>query len=137
MMVDSGALVQPHRPGTLAAGSQKFLSSTPVTSGLLTKIQSYDPGRVGIVAGDARFACLLENIVSRAILPDVSTENLIEKTRSTWTVVISAAWNNYRYPVLPFARLPPVVNFNTYPQAPIVPVSPVFDDAFRPLCQPD
>ncbi|KAG9719802.1 pentatricopeptide repeat protein, partial [Aureobasidium melanogenum] len=85
------------------------------------------------IAGDARFTCLLENIVSRAILPDVSTENLIEKTlinldRSD----LSRLWNNYRYPVLPSPVYPPVVNFNAFPQAPMVPVSPVFDDAFDP-----
>ncbi|KAG9963326.1 pentatricopeptide repeat protein, partial [Aureobasidium melanogenum] len=136
MMVDNGALVNPIAEHLVASfGSQEISQLNPSDIGLLTKIQSrmiLDESAPEI-AGDARFTCLLENIVSRAILPDVSTENLIEKTlinldRSD----LSRLWNNYRYPVLPSPVYPPVVNFNAFPQAPMVPVSPVFDDAFDP-----
>ena len=136
MMVDNGALVDPMAEHLVASfGPQEISQLNPGDIGLLTKIQSrmiLDESAPGI-AGDARFACLLENIVSRAILPDVSTENLIEKTlinldRSD----LSRLWNNYRYPVLPSPVYPPVMNFNPFAQPPPAPVSPVFDDAFDP-----
>ncbi|KAI5197772.1 hypothetical protein E4T39_07113 [Aureobasidium subglaciale] len=136
MMVDNGALVNPIAEHLVASfGAQEISQLNSSDIGLLTKIQSrmiLDESAPEI-AGDARFACLLENIVSRAILPDVSTENLIEKTlvnldRSD----LSRLWNNYRYPVLPSPVYAPAVNFNAFPPAPLVPVSPVFDDAFDP-----
>ncbi|KAI4726002.1 hypothetical protein E4T49_06274 [Aureobasidium sp. EXF-10728] len=136
MMVDNGALVNPIAEHLVASfGPQEISQLNAGDIGLLTKIQSrmiLDESAPEI-AGDSRFACLLENIVARAILPDVSTENLIEKTlinldRSD----LSRLWNNYRYPVLPSPVYPPAVNFNAFPQAPLGPVSPVFDDAFDP-----
>ncbi|THY82463.1 hypothetical protein D6C92_10015 [Aureobasidium pullulans] len=136
MMVDNGALVSPIAEHLVASfGSQEITQLSPADIGLLTKIQSrmiLDESAPEI-AGPARFACLLESIVSRSVLPDVSTENLIEKTlinldRSD----LSRLWNNYRYPVLPSPVYPTVPNFNAFPQAPLVPISPVFDDAFDP-----
>lgn len=136
MMVDNGGLVNPIAEHLVASfGPQEISQLSSADVGLLTKIQSrmiLDESAPEI-AGDARFACLLENIVSRSILPDVSTENLIEKTlinldRSD----LSRLWNNYRYPVAPSPVYPPPVPFNAFPNAPLIPVQPAFDDSFDP-----
>jgi pentatricopeptide repeat protein len=136
MMVDNGALVNPIAEHLVASfGSQEIAQLSPLDIGLLTKIQS----RMILdevapeIAGPARFACLLQGIVSRSILPDVSTENLIEKTlinldRSD----LSRLWNNYRYPSMPSPVYPPAANLNAFPHAPMLPVAPTFDDAFDP-----
>lgn len=140
MMVENGALVNgiaAHVVASFGAEHVARLQADDVC--LLTKVQC----RMILdevapeIAGPARFACLLENIVSKSILPDVSTENLIEKTlinidRSE----LSRLWNTYRYSVVPqtspmaFSPMMPIAPYQVPP--PPQPMQPTFDDSFDP-----
>ncbi|CAK3993104.1 Pentatricopeptide repeat-containing 5, mitochondrial [Lecanosticta acicola] len=80
------------------------------------------------IASPARFGCLLENIVSRSIMPSAETETIIEKTLiNIDRGDLSRLWNNYRYPMPPATLQPtsfsPVVPF----QAPAS-----FEDTYDP-----
>ncbi|KAJ9632457.1 hypothetical protein H2203_000862 [Taxawa tesnikishii (nom. ined.)] len=137
MMVDNGALVSPIAEHLVAnIGAEHIQQMLSADLDFLTKVQAQmilDESAAD-VAGPARFACLLEAIVTRSILPDVSTENLIEKTlinldRSD----LSRLWNSYRYPVAPtFAPVAYPAPIPTFPQPPMMPVQAPFDDSFDP-----
>lgn len=138
MMVDNGALVDPIAEHLVASfGPEQISQLAPLDVGLLTMVQArmiLDESAPEI-AGPARFAFLLENIVSRSIVPDVSTENLIEKTlinidRSD----LSRLWNGYRYPAAPALTAPyPVpASFSPFTQPSLMPVQPTYDDSFDP-----
>lgn len=135
MMVENGGLVNGIAEHLVASfGPEQISRLHPADICLLTKTQSrmiLDESAPEI-AGPARFGCLLENIVSKSILPDVSTEDLIEKTlinidRSD----LSRLWNNYRYPVV--HQVSPIAPFAPYQvPPPPMPVQPAFDDSFDP-----
>lgn len=138
MMADNGSLVDTVAEQIVASfGPEQIAQLPPADIGLLAKVQSrmiLDESAPEI-AGPARFACLLDNIVSRNILPDVSTEDLVEKTlinidRSD----LSRLWNNYRYPVAP--QLSPIypqpTQFLPLSQPSFTLVQPTFDDSFDP-----
>lgn len=138
MMVDNGALVDPIAEHLVASfGPEQISQLAPLDIGLLTMVQSrmiLDESAPEI-AGPARFAYLLENIVSRSILPDVATENLIEKAlinidRSD----LSRLWNTYRYPTAPAltAPYPMPAQFSPFVQPQLMPVQPTYDDSFDP-----
>ncbi|KAL1303592.1 hypothetical protein AAFC00_006957 [Neodothiora populina] len=140
MMVENGGLVHGLAEHLVASlGPEHISRLLPADICLLTKIQSrliLDESAPEI-AGPARFACLLETIVSRSILPDVSTEDLIEKTLINIDHSdLSRIWNSYRYPVshpasaLGFSPLAPFAPYQAPP--PPAPVQPVYDDTFDP-----
>ncbi|GAB7350666.1 hypothetical protein MBLNU459_g1231t1 [Dothideomycetes sp. NU459] len=138
MMVDNGALVDPIAEHLVASfGPEQISQLASVDVGLLTMVQArmiLDESAPEI-AGPARFAFLLDNIVSRSIVPDVSTENLIEKTlinidRSD----LSRLWNSYRYPAASAnnAQYPAPAQFSPFLQPPPMMVQPAFDESFDP-----
>ena len=102
MMVDNGSLLGHFAEDTLASlGAGQILHLAPADLDLFTQLQArmiLDESPRD-VAGPARFAMLLDTIVSNSILPDVNTENLIEKTLINLNRNdLSRLWNNYRYP---------------------------------------
>jgi len=140
MMVDNGGLVNVLAERLVAFfGPEQISSLNPADTCLLIKIQSrmiLDESAPEI-AGSSRFGFLLESIVRKSILPDVSTENLIEKTlinidRSE----LSRLWNNYRYPTA--QQLSPNGVHSLLPFAPFqappppMPLQPAFDDSIDP-----
>lgn len=135
LMVDNGEIIAPLADRAIAAfGPEQIMHFIPADLDLLMQVQARMvlDDSVTDVAGPARFACLLENIVSRVILPDVATENLIEKTlinldRSD----LSRLWNGYRYPIVSaFAPAPYAVQAPFSPA--VLPQQPAFEDSFDP-----
>ncbi|KAF1347964.1 hypothetical protein BDV97DRAFT_334881 [Delphinella strobiligena] len=135
MMVDNGALVNGLAEHLVATfGPEQISRLLPADICLLIKIQSrmiLDESAPEI-AGPARFACLLEHVVSKSILPDVSTEDLIEKTLiNVDRGDLSRLWNSYRYPVV--EQISPLATFAPFhAPPPPMPVQPAFDDSFDP-----
>ncbi|KAK8219402.1 hypothetical protein M8818_001139 [Zalaria obscura] len=136
MMTDNGHLVTPVAEHLVAGFGADQIQQLPSSDlELLTQVQArmiLDESAADI-AGPARFAYLVEQIVARSMLPDVATENLIEKTlinidRSD----LSRLWNSYRYPVTPAYSPAPFPPFAPFVQPPVVPAQPAFDDAFDP-----
>lgn len=93
------------------------------------------------IAGPARFGCLLETVVSRAVMPAVETETMIEKCLvNIDRAELSRLWNSYRYPSTPamfhnqapFA--PPMVPMAAPPVVAAAPAPPTaaFEDTFDP-----
>ncbi|KAI5362901.1 Putative tetratricopeptide-like helical domain superfamily [Septoria linicola] len=131
MMVENGSLVAPvadhmvarFGPEHIARLSQADLEFlTRVQSSMILEEHSAD------IASPARFGCLLENIISRCIMPSTDTENLIEKTLiNIDRAELSRLWNSYRYsttPVFPTAPFTPVVSFQ--------PPAASFEDTYDP-----
>lgn len=135
MMVENGSLVNGLAEHSVASfGPEQIAGLLPADICLLTKVQArmiLDESAPGI-AGPARFACLLENIVSRQILPDVSTENLIEKTLVNLdNGDLSRLWNNHRYPMVQqFSGLPPFAPYQAPPPPAVI--QPAYEDSFDP-----
>ena len=140
MMVDNGALIDGLAEHIVASfGPEQIARLTPADICLLIKIQSrmiLDESAPEI-AGPARFACLLEHVVAKHILPEVSTEDLIEKTLiNIDNSDLSRLWNCYRYPAaqqlspVSFSGLAPFTPFQA--PTPPVPVQSVFDDSYDP-----
>lgn len=137
MMAENGGLITGLAEHVVAAfGPEKIARLLPADLCMLIKVQSRMilDETASEIAGSARFACLLENIVSKSILPDVSTENLIEKTLINIDHGdLSRLWNNYRYPAVqqvPPVRYPPFAPFQAPP--PPVAAQSTFDDSFDP-----
>ncbi|KAG8628260.1 hypothetical protein KVT40_004133 [Elsinoe batatas] len=83
------------------------------------------------VAGPARFACMVENIIGRSVLPDVVTQKLIEQgIASINDTDLSRLWNGYRYPVAP--QFSSVSTYPTYSPAAPAPLQTMYDDSFDP-----
>ena len=81
------------------------------------------------IAGPARFGCMLENIVSKSIMPSAETETLIERTLiNIDRAELSKLWNNYRYPQTP--AFTPVVPYQQ--PTPFLPSQPSFEDSYDP-----
>jgi pentatricopeptide repeat protein len=103
-------------------GPEHIAQLSPADVELLVRIQAGMILRESIadIAGPARFSCLLENIVAKAIMPSPETEEIIEKTLINIDhVELSRLWNNYRYPPTPAFT-------------PVMVQAPVFDEAFDP-----
>ncbi|KAK4543515.1 hypothetical protein LTR36_005410 [Oleoguttula mirabilis] len=131
-MTENGGLIAPIAEHMVARlGPEQIARLSPADLEILMRVQAgmiMDEASADI-AGPARFGCLLENIVSRSIMPSTETETLIERTlinidRSD----LSRLWNSYRYPTTS-AAFTPVVPFQ---QPAFMPVQPAFDDAFDP-----
>lgn len=131
MMAENGGLIAPIAEHIVARlGPEQIARLSPADLEFLTRVQAgmvLDEALADI-AGPARFGCLLENIVSRSIMPSPETETLIERAlinidRSD----LSRLWNSYRYPTTP-AAFTPVVPF----QPAFHPAQPAFDDSFDP-----
>ena len=138
IMATNGGLVAPFAEDLVAGiGAEQIAQLTPADVDLLTQVQCrmiLDESTADI-AGPARFGCLLENIVSRAMLPDVATENIIEKTLINLdNSDLSRLWNGYRYPATP-AFSPAGFQQPSYAPSghlPVQPVQPLFDESFDP-----
>ena len=132
MMSENGGLIVPVAEHLLARlGPEQIARLNPtdletflrVQAGMILDDVSAD------IAGPARFSCLLENIISRSMMPATDTETLIEKTLiNIDRTELSSLWNGYRYPQTPVA-FTPVLPFQR--PAP-VPVQPAFDEAHDP-----
>ncbi|KAK4947714.1 hypothetical protein LTR66_014179, partial [Elasticomyces elasticus] len=139
LMAENGGLVSPIAEHVVAEfGAEQISQLQPTDVNLLIRIQSQmilNEASLDI-AGPARFAYLLENVVSRSILPDVPTENLIEKTlvnlnRSD----LHHLWSGYRYPsepVFPPTKLSTMSQLPPVAPAAVPPLQPAFDDSFDP-----
>lgn len=93
-VVFAGRILAMLGPQSIAQLSHDDLATFTKTQGRLI-IDQQAPD----VAVMPRFASLLEAIVSRQILPDVSTETMIEKTlEQIASPDLTLLWNNYRYP---------------------------------------
>ena len=136
MMTENGTLITSFAEDILNGLTAEQISQlAPAELDLFVSVQSRlilgEAGRD--VAGPARFAFLLDTIVSRSVLPDVNTENLIEKTLINLDRNdLSRLWNSYRYPAatgfVPSAY-PPASPFPNF--APVS-VQPSYDDSFDP-----
>ncbi|KAF2482891.1 hypothetical protein BDY17DRAFT_250778 [Neohortaea acidophila] len=137
MMTENGGLVQPvaeHLVARLSADSITRLGNADTE--LLTRTQAgmiLDAAGADI-AGPARFGCLLENIVSKRIMPASETETMIEKALiNIDNAGLSSLWNTYRYPPTPAsfaAPFSPVVQYS--PHTPVFAGQTAFDDSFDP-----
>ena len=131
MMVENGGLVVQIAEHVVARFGPEQISRLSTTDvELLLRIQSdMILGETSAdIAGPARFGCLLENVVSRSIMPSTETENLIEKTIiNVDRPGLSALWNTYRYPVSPHP-------YGATPFTPVVPLQPTafVEDSYDP-----
>ncbi|KAI7367138.1 pentatricopeptide repeat protein [Hortaea werneckii] len=134
-MIENGGLIAPiaeHIVARLGPDHIARLGAGGVE--MLTRVQAgmlLDESSPSDIAGPARFGCLLENIVSRSLMPSTETETLIERTLiNIDRAELSRLWNSYRYPSTP--AFTPVVPL----QQPVFvapAVQPVtFDDSFDP-----
>lgn len=136
MMIENGGLVSPIADHVVARLGPEQISRLPSADiELLTRIQAsmvLDEAAADI-AGPARFGCLLENLVSRSILPDVQTENLIEKTLvNVNRADLTTLWNNYRYPSTPTFTPAPFTPVVPFQQPAFISAQPTFDDSSDP-----
>ena len=123
IMTENGALVDHIAEHIVARlGPEQIAQLTPADVELLLRIQAGMIVRESTadIAGPARFGCLLENIVAKAIMPSPETETMIERTLINIDhAELSRLWNNYRYPPTP-AFTPALVQ------------APAFDESFDP-----
>ncbi|KAK4920624.1 hypothetical protein LTR49_011873 [Elasticomyces elasticus] len=126
MMSENGGLITPIADHIMARfGPEQIARLSPADLEFVLCIQAdmILHESVADLASPARFGCLLENVVSRSIMPSTDSENAIEKTLiNIDRIELSRLWNNYRYPQTPAILTP----------APFVPVLPAIDDAFDP-----
>ncbi|GAB7346297.1 hypothetical protein MBLNU457_5019t1 [Dothideomycetes sp. NU457] len=133
MMVENGSLLGYFAEDALASlSAEQILHLSPADLDIFTQLQArmiLDESPRD-VAGPARFAMLLETIVSRSILPDVTTENLVEKTLINLNRNdLSRLWNSYRYPTATGftpAFAPPT------PFLPTPPPQPMYEETMDP-----
>lgn len=128
-MTENGALVDPIAEGIVARfGPEQIARLSPADVELLLRIQAGMIVRESTadIAGPARFGCLLETVVAKAIMPSSETETMIERTLiNIDRAELSRLWNNYRYPQAPA--------FTSAPFTPVLPVpAPAFDESFDP-----
>lgn len=126
MMSENGGLVFPTADHIVAFfGPEQISRLGPADIELLLRVQSgmiLDESSADI-AGPARFACLLDQIVSRSMMPASETEALIEKTLVNLDrAELSRLWNSYRYPQTPAFS----------PTVPFVGLQSGFDESFDP-----
>nr|POE62408.1 pentatricopeptide repeat-containing protein 5, mitochondrial [Quercus suber] len=125
MMTDNGNLIMAVAEHVIAGlGPEQIaqLSTADVEFMLCTQGRMILEDISSEIAGPARFGCLLENLVSRSVMPTSETETIIERTLiNIDRADLSEMWNTYRYP-----RTPSSASFALY-QAP-----PSFDESFDP-----
>ena len=138
MTIENGGIVGPVVEHVVARlGPEQIARMNAADLEFMTKFQSrmiLDEISTDI-AGPARFGCLLENIVSRSVMPASETESLIEKTLiNIDRPELSRLWNNYRYPQTPAALTPaPFTPTVPYQQAsPLAHSQSAFDDSYEP-----
>jgi pentatricopeptide repeat protein len=123
IMTENGALVDHIAEHIVARlGPEQIAQLTPANVELLLRVQAGMIVRESTadIAGPARFGCLLENIVAKAIMPSPETETMIERTLINIDhAELSRLWNNYRYPPTP-AFTPALVQ------------APALDESFDP-----
>lgn len=126
MMTENGNLIMPvaeHVVARLGPEQIARLSPADVEFMLCTQGRMILEDITADIAGPARFGWLLENLISRAIMPATETENVIERALiNVDRAQLSGMWNAYRYPQTPLP-ITPVVSY----QAP-----PGFDESFDP-----
>nr|POF13621.1 pentatricopeptide repeat-containing protein 5, mitochondrial [Quercus suber] len=129
MMTDNGNLilsVVEHVIARLGPDQIAQLSAADIEFMLCTQGRMILEDISSELAGPARFACLLQTLVSRSILPISETETVIERTLiNIDRADMSAMWNAYRYPQTPSATNPALY------QPPPPPPSN-FDESFDP-----
>lgn len=128
-MIDNGALIEPIAEHVVARfGPEQIARLSPADTELLLRVQAGMIVRESTadIASPARFGCLLENVVAKAIMVSAETETIIERTLVNIDhAELSRLWNNYRYPPTPIftpAAFTPVVPFQ----------QPAFDESFDP-----
>lgn len=131
MMMENGSLVAPIADHLVARfGPEHIARLNQPDLEFLIRIQSRMilEEHSADIASPARFGCLLENIISHAIMPSAETETLIEKTLiNIDRAELSRLWNNYRYPTTPA--------FPTAPFPSVVTLQPPvtsFEDTYDP-----
>jgi len=102
MMVENGGLVSPISDHLVARFNPEHIARlNQADLELLLKVQSamiLDEMSADI-AGPARFGCLLENVISRSMMPSAEVETVIERTLiNIDRADLSKLWNNYRWP---------------------------------------
>lgn len=131
-MLENGGLIAPTAEHVVARlGPDHISRLNPADVELLMRVQAgmiLDESSIADIAGPARFGCLLENIISRSIMPSTETETQIERTLiNVDHAELSKMWNSYRYPST--SAFTPVAS---YQQQVFAPMKPAFDDAFDP-----
>ncbi|KAF2166041.1 hypothetical protein M409DRAFT_23769 [Zasmidium cellare ATCC 36951] len=132
MMTENGSLIAPIAEHLVARfGPEHIARLNQADLEFLLRVQS---GMIldeisTEIAGPARFGCMLENIVSRSLMPAAETEVLLEKTLiNIDRAELSRLWNNYRYPTTPALYQPsPFTPVVPYQQAPTS-----FEDTYDP-----
>ena len=103
IMSDSGMLLAQYAESMLASlGASQIhsMSTADLNTFVQTQARLILDDNSGDTAAPARFACMLESVVARSSLPDVSTENMIEKALvCLGNSDVSRLWNNFRYPM--------------------------------------
>ncbi|KAK3712761.1 hypothetical protein LTR37_008851 [Vermiconidia calcicola] len=141
MMTENGSLVAPIAEHIFARlGAEQIARLAAPDLEFLIRVQSgmiLDDAPGADIAGPARFGCLLENIVSKSVMPAVETETIIERTLINIDQAgLSRLWNNYRYPPTPaafaaVAPFSPVVPYQA-PPPPFLNGQQAFEDSFDP-----
>ncbi|TKA57303.1 hypothetical protein B0A49_13156, partial [Cryomyces minteri] len=132
-MIENGGLVTPVAEHLLAGLGPDSIAQLPASDvDLLMQVQA---GMIlndstSNTAGAARFAYMLGVIVSRSLVPDSRTEDLIDKTLINLNRGdLTRLWHSYRYPVAEPLFSP--VQYPSYLPA-FLPATPAFDDSFDP-----
>jgi len=134
MMTENGALVTPIAEHIVARlGGDHIARMAGADVELLIKTQAgmiLDASSANI-AGPARFGTLLENVVSRSIMPTPETDTLIERTLiNIDRPELSRLWNIYRYPPAVPAPFSPTGQFQQHGS--FVGGQTAFDESYDP-----
>ncbi|KAK1089899.1 hypothetical protein LTR48_009372, partial [Friedmanniomyces endolithicus] len=109
-MSENGGLITPiadHIMARLGPEQIARLSPADLEYVLLVQADMILHESVADIAGPQRFGCLLENIVSRSMMPATDTETAIEKTLiNIDRPELSRLWNGYRFPQTPAVLTP-------------------------------
>ncbi|PNS18374.1 hypothetical protein CAC42_6191 [Sphaceloma murrayae] len=132
MMSDNETLSHNHIEPMLASLSPAHINGMASEDlDIFTQVQARAlvDGASNDIAGPARFGCMLENIIARSMLPEASTQTLIEQAlKAMGNADLSQMWNSYRYPIAP--RLSPIDSFQSFSPAPAP--QTLYDDSFDP-----
>ncbi|KAK5277891.1 hypothetical protein LTR16_009231, partial [Cryomyces antarcticus] len=133
IMIENGGLVTPVAEHLLAGLGPDSIAQLPASDvNLLMQVQAgmILNDSISNIAGAARFAYMLEVIVSRSLIPDLRTEDLTDKTLINLNRGdLTRLWHSYRYPVAEPLFSP--VQYPSYSPA-FLPATPAFDDSFDP-----
>lgn len=138
MMTENGGLVAPMAEHIMSRfGAEHIASLAPADLEMLLRIQGgmiLDDAAAADIAGPARFGCLLENVISKSVMPAPETEDLIERTLvNVDRAELSRLWNSYRYPPTPatlaLSSFSPIIPYQA-PPAPFV--QPAFEESYDP-----